>query len=286
MSLLHGLEKLFESGIESVEREHGGATYAFIQAVETILSTIATTCKLISKQQSSAVNGASTTTAPAKSAKPTKTSIAKKSTEAQIPRELTTLLCTLLSALTPDRNGAHAAVFKGILFLLLDRTGKCLYPLTFGYERTTSIEDDIEAQPLNEIKMNALNVEVKFLAQLLERAMNLAPVFLGSTVAPGATNLSKKATRSAANTGPRPSLTVAAKETLQATLIYCMYGDRVPDHFEAGNAKAFMDILRKPAVVTPLPKPPVLDEADVPEWFKDQVWKLVGWDILTRVGDW
>jgi len=33
-------------------------------------------------------------------------------------------------------------------------------------------------------------------------------------------------------------------------------------------------------------QPPEIEDEDISQWFREKVWNLVGWDILTREGEW
>jgi len=44
----------------------------------------------------------------------------------------------------------------------------------------------------------------------------------------------------------------------------------------------FVEVLRKPFSIGPPATLPRVDDADTSQWFKEEIWKLVGWDILSR----
>jgi hypothetical protein len=79
----------------------------------------------------------------------------------------------------------------------------------------------------------------------------------------------------------RIRLSAAAKDRLQRTLITCMYGDKGDDEF--------LDVLTKPVPCTrlgSLQKVAKVEDKDVEEWYKKEVWRLVGWDVLVRESGW
>jgi hypothetical protein len=225
--------------------------------------------------------------------------------QALVPQEVTTVLLTMLSGLTASRIGPHTALFEGYLYLLLDRTAKKLFLLTFRHPHGVSIEDDIargNKEPIqkDDVVFKAAVLEAQFLVQLTDRAMHLVPAFLGSLSSSTVTNATKAgrpgtATRSNAKANPqRPTISIAAKEMLQHTLVRCMFGesprplddenDETED--EDGGNNEFIDVLKKPVQMGPVPPPPKVEDVDTPQWFREEMWRLIGWDILSREDGW
>jgi hypothetical protein len=307
MSLFHGLQILWAKRIESAQQHYGAVTFTFIEAFNTLLSTVTSVCELIAKQE---VAVSLADNPPASESKPLKTQKMKKAEAAPIPYHVAMFIRMLLGSLTRAREGAHTALFEGILYYLLDRTGKCLFTTTFDHERTASVAADIDPIPLTALKIKAVRIETKLLVELLECAMSLAPAFLGSLSTPTAstkktparqgTISSKAPSYSKAISQSKSTISIAAKEKLQATLIYCMYGEEVRDNFEndgteedededgelTGARNGFLERLKKPLPLPPVVQPPKVEDEDVPRWFREEVWRLVGWDLLGRVGDW
>lgn len=317
MSLFHGLATIWEKGTEAAKRHHGATTYRYIKAFDTLLDAISSSCMLIAQLNAQQVaSDAPSSSAAAKKAEEKKAQKPKPVTKARIAQELVSLLLALLTHLTPARQGPHTALFEGILYLLLERTGKRLYLLTFDRERGATLDDELidgsppPAAQLGTIERQAISIEVKFLVQLLERAMSLAPSFLGSLsgaaapVKPGRGAASTKVKFAGLPKGTA-ALSISAKEKLQRTLVECMFGsaqlDRQngtkknggiggdgalgeDDETEDENADEknddFIEVLRKPVFMGPVPQVPKVEEVDVPEWFTESVWKLVGWDVL------
>lgn len=326
MSLFHGLATMWEKGIESAKRQHGATTYQYIKAFDTLLDAISSNCMLISQLNAQqTANDAPSSSATAKKADEKKTQKPKPATKARIAQELVSLLLALLTHLTPARQGPHTALFEGILYLLLERTGKRLYLLTFNRERGATLDDEMgdgsppPAAQLGTVERQAISIEVKFLVQLLERAMSLAPSFLGSL---SGAEVPVKSGRGGAATKVKfaglpkgmAALSISAKEKLQRTLVECMFGSSKAGNQDGSNKKGgkgllagfgnglgeedetededtyeknneFIEVLRKPVFTGPVPQMPRVEEVDVPEWFTESVWKLVGWDVLGWDGD-
>lgn len=313
-SLFHGMATIWERGTEAAKKHHGATTYQYIKAFDTILDAISSTCMLTAQLSAQQIaNDAPSSSAAVKKAGEGKSQKPKPAPKARIAQELVSLLLALLTHLTPGRQGPHTAFFEGILYLLLDRIGERLYLLTFNRERGATLEEEMinDSSPpkaqIETIERQALGIEVKFFVQLLERAMSLAPSFLGSL---SGADVPVKSGRSAAKVKfaglPKgtAALSILAKEKLQRTLVQCMFGsaqlkqqdgsnksgrigedDETEDEDADQQNNEFIEVLRKPVFTGPIPQMPKVEEADVPEWFTENIWKLVGWDVLGRDGD-
>jgi hypothetical protein len=56
--------------------------------------------------------------------------------------------------------------------------------------------------------------------------------------------------------------------------------------FGDGEHDEFADVLRMPARLGPAPNMPKVEDKDVGGWFSGEVWRLIGWDLLSREGQW
>lgn len=189
----------------------------------------------------------------------------------------------------------HQKIFDAFLFVLFDRVGRRLYYCTFGRSRSSSVQDSImPVQPSQDtnkatehnLEAFSIKLEVKALVLILERAMGLAPNHMNPSTGrtrKDATHLSRTLSFKNLPTASKARLSPLAKDRLQRTLVACMYGG-------AENASdEFLDILTKPM-------PPMrglstqnvtkVKDEDVESWYMEEVWKLVGWDILAREGGW
>ena len=182
----------------------------------------------------------------------------------------------------------HQKLFDGFAFVLFERAGKRLYYCTFGRHRSTTVEGDILAVPKPQTPVDtakhesaalAVRLEVKALVLILERAMGLAPNHMN----PPTARASRPATRTGRTLSIRtlPSVSRArlspiAKERLQRTLVACMYGNSADDEF--------LDVLTKPVPAVRLGSLPNVAkvEENVEQWYQQEVWRLVGWDVLAR----
>lgn len=198
---------------------------------------------------------------------------------------ITKLLCSVIDALD-SKVELHKSLFEGFAYVVLKRLGSTLYLLIFGHARGATIEEEIEAyNEEDEIEDTAnglptsskadllkpAKLEAPYLIHLLTRIMNAAPSHLDAAV------LTKSGSPKKAVKGSmKGALTINARERLQRTLIQCMFGE------EEGKDDEFHDCLKMPAmkdIVLPTPK---VKEPEVQEWFKDEIWRLLGWEILSR----
>jgi hypothetical protein len=214
--------------------------------------------------------------------------------ESNAPRTLAQFFNALMSHL--DKNDPnHREIFEGLLFILMERVGKRLFYCTFGRNRSATVEGDIALPPSHDhpaviarqdMETMAVRLEVRSLVTILERAISLAPYHINARI-----TSTSPVSKSQKTSGIARSLTVRnlpsaskaplstqAKDRLQRTLIKCMFGQ--DDHDE------FSDVLRMPARLGGLPSVAKVEDKDVNEWFQGEVWRLVGWELLGREGEW
>ena len=289
ISLLHGLATLSDAQRDSITPRQSAVIYSYAQGFDTILTVISTTLALH-------VNGTEDGESigdrkPKQKAKPGK----DRSVEV-VSSSLNTLLLAIIGSLDPKQR-SHGALFEAILYFILSRVGSHLFFFTFNHERSETVDGDIavpfppchseagvsdSAAPV--VKQRVAIMEGKHLIQLLARAMTLAPSFLGSNLYPSATTRLSRASgmvnRASASkpSAIKSALTLLARQKLQHTLINAMFGED-----DAQNE--FTERLTKPKPFPPIAAPPNVDDKDVSAWFSEQVWRLVGWEVLGRDED-
>ncbi|KAJ4987661.1 hypothetical protein SVAN01_06828 [Stagonosporopsis vannaccii] len=207
-------------------------------------------------------------------------------------RALAHLLIGLLGFLEKT-NPMHQQIFDGFVYLLLERVGQRLFYCTFGRHRASTIEGDLEpvllpfsAEDVQKVELEALGIhlEVKALILVLERAMGLAPNHMNphsSNISRNQRNQGRTLSLRTLPAASKARLSPVAKERLQRTLITCMYGDKAEDEF--------LDVLTKPLPsmrLGSLQNVATIEDKDVKEWYKKEVWRLVGWDVLAREVGW
>ena len=130
--------------------------------------------------------------------------------------------------------------------------------------------EDVDEPPLTETQLKQVRLEAPYLVHLLNKIMSSAPAYFGSTTSSKSTKA--KSTKAAS----KGTLSIAAKECLQRTLINGVFGVE-----DADEDDLFLDCLSIASAGEDIPMPKV-KEADVQEWFKEEVWRLLGWDILAH----
>jgi hypothetical protein len=209
-------------------------------------------------------------------------------------RSLAHFLIGLLGLLDKS-NIIHQKIFDGFAFLLLEQVGKRLYYCTFGRHRSSNIDDELTplpepSSPEHRAKEDSeavgTRLELKALVLILERAMGRAPHHMNPTTSKAtkssdSTRLRRTLSMKTLPAAPKGRLSLPAKDRLQRTLVACMYGNRQDDEF--------LDVLTKPIPamrVGTLSNVAKIDDKDVEQWYKEEVWRLVGWDIMAREAGW
>lgn len=288
-SLLVGYARL--SNVPDGVEVRGHIVYAYVQIFERSTTIIGDLAKI-----------AAETTVPEDSTQLTRPPTSKgKAKQAQEPTVKTkkTAALDLLSSfvmsildLLEDKTESHKALFEGLAYVFIEKLATCLYTLVFGHSRGATLEEEIAAgaRPVEiedasqgsslkpeEKEVRAAKVEAPYLIHILTRLMHAAPAHFGTS---GTAKSGKsKATSKASST--KDNLAITAKERLQRTLLNCMFGTEGVDEQDP-----FVDCLQKPALSGSLPVVPNVKEPDAQEWFKEEVWRLLGWDILSRESGW
>ena len=285
-SLLLGLSRLSKEGDQG--HRSGLIIYECISMFRAILDSI-TESALDSARQSTALSKELRSEVASKG----RGKAPKPGKDENMARSISQLLNAILSYLD-CRDSLHRTLFEGFMFVLLERVGKRLFVCTFDRERSATIEGDISppeylgssaAGPRKELETKAVHLELPVLISMLKRAMALAPQHLSAqpastnkTIKPAASSRKPSSSSKSSSSRGKITLTHHAKERLQQTLVNCMFG--------ADSQDGFTDCIKMPVRVRPLPPLPKVEEQDMAEWFKQEVWRLVGWEILGREGGW
>ncbi|RJE19490.1 hypothetical protein PHISCL_08175 [Aspergillus sclerotialis] len=191
-----------------------------------------------------------------------------------VATQITRLLCTMALSLdiscTKDQE-----LLEGFLFILLTRVGKLLCLFVF---QDLQLRQDLYVDPaklplpegllgveLNEESLLAVQMEAKHLIWLLERTI----AFLNATSRPP----------SSATGSIRDNFVSKVKGRLQSTLLRAVFGTDDP---------SFQNSLQRPI------SPEVQELGDlqrfqisdkpVSDWFVQEVWRLLGWEVLEKEG--
>jgi hypothetical protein len=200
---------------------------------------------------------------------------------------LTVFLSSILDHLDPKQD-AHKSLFEGFAYSLLTKLGSRLYHCVFSRPRAETIEaeiaaaanaerDDIEDGPIIEdLETKKSKLEAPYLIHLLTRLMIIAPSHLGAFKTTKKGNVAKTVSLKNAN---KNALSIFAKERLQKTLVNCMFGtEGLQDDDE------LRDCLKMPVMgrKVDLPKAKEMAGQEVREWFVEEAWRLVGWEVLGK----
>ena len=201
----------------------------------------------------------------------------KPTKETSRPQEKTmNQLCELLVGMTRQLDitkATHKQILEGYLFLLFEKIGHSLKQFVFnGHEDTISTapnqenNDDLTTQSsqashhTSQAKDSPLQRQAPNLIFILEQTQ---------------TFLHQQNYYCTDPDPPTPSTNVAslARDKLQHTLLKAIFGDRAPSAYEPA--------LNRPQTLTddelrPLAAP----EGEVKDWYKHEVWRLLGWDVL------
>ncbi|KAF2834244.1 hypothetical protein M501DRAFT_1001402 [Patellaria atrata CBS 101060] len=286
-SLLHGVTKLDYS---AVNKPCGSVIYSYVQMFSHIFRNIHTFAYARAKggfhnEDLNVLN---------KKPKRNDANTLINSNIQDISRLISQLVLATLSALSPSHS-AHKDLYEGFTYLVLDAIGKRLYLAVFGCEPGKIVEDQILVSntTLNAthagrgLDTRALQYEIPYLVHILERCMSLAASFMSRDLPTPTRKSQQKRSRSSLNDSKPPgkaeryrakvTLTTHAKRRLQQTLVRGMFGEEPND--------GFFDSLRIPSPLSQIAKPPAFDAGEMREWFKCEVWKMLGWEILGEVKD-
>ena len=189
-----------------------------------------------------------------------KTTFASAKDDKTTPK-LCRLLTTMAASLEPS-NPMHQNIIDGLLFFLLTRVGQLLSVLVFSDDTiTTPTATPIQAQnktPTSHLSQGN-SVQESEAPHLISLLTHLIPLIA------------------------RPSPLVLAekvKMTLQHTLLNAVFGAQMGE---------FLHALREPSV------PPnsldadadvhalaSRDDGNVRDWYKHEIWRCLGWDVLTN----
>ncbi len=202
----------------------------------------------------------------------------------------TTLVTTFVDDLDPAAE-SHLAMFEGFSYAVLERLGPKLYVIAFRHPRFDTIEEEILAgsptesdtsgtktrKTLVSDELAAAMTEAPYLIHILNRMVTATQFHFGAVDI----NNANKSKTAGSKIVAKTSLTVVAKERLQRTLVQCVFGAE-----GAERNDPFKDCLNLPVPTGQTVQMPKQKDVDICDWFKEEVWRLVGWDILAGEGDW
>nr|OQO22459.1 hypothetical protein B0A51_11601 [Rachicladosporium sp. CCFEE 5018] len=203
----------------------------------------------------------------------------------------TVFLTSILSHLDA-KHDCHQSLFEGLVFVIIKKLGNSLHAIVFGHPPVTVEEsiqtfvpaDDtqsgITGAPVSDTNAAAYaKLEAPYHLHLLKLALSMAPAFLSPT--PSTSKSAKAKSTSKLGSITKTNLTVLAKERLQRTLVNAVFGTEGvgPEN------DMLLEALRMPVLGDARIPVPRVKETEVGEWFKEEVWRLLGWEVLGREVD-
>ena len=191
--------------------------------------------------------------------------------------ELTITMMRCLDVTIPS----HMEVLEGFLFLLLKRVGQALKVFVFDNGILQDLEcDSIGSTAPNGIAINHQTIEAQApcLIYLLEEAQSFTRTFnIPTQPVPSSAEVPQKSATSS-STPFNTTLSNHAHIRLQHTLLTAVFGDQTRSDFQAAFtppnvptgdnvAAGFSEEIRAEGVK---------------DWFKQEVWRIIGWDALKR----
>ncbi|XHG04667.1 hypothetical protein AWENTII_007918 [Aspergillus wentii] len=265
--LYQGLEKLI--GPKQSMLEIGQVIYHLVSLFDAAMKALQQNCKTKAEQSTS-------TKANAKSTKNKQTTKPKKSVTALAPPkaddELATQITRLLGtmALSLDLTcPEHQEILEGFLFTLLTRVGVLLSLFVF---QDLQLRPDLQIDPahlplpkglmeagLDDKSLCAAHLEAKHLIWLLERVLASLDSTPSCSLPPETT-----------------SFVFKIKQQLQSTLLQAVFGADSVHFHESLQYPMKPDALELDQIQTSTQTP----EQTTPDWFIQEVWRLLGWDML------
>ncbi|CAG8909150.1 unnamed protein product [Penicillium egyptiacum] len=241
------------AGAENATHHQAQVVYYLVGLFESTMTVLTLHCTAISKQRSAAQSEEQNKHTKEKSS----------ATENEVASRLADLLCTMALSLNPTHI-EDQEVMEGLLFLVLNRMGKMLalhvfhdLRLPMGICPGMTFPDGLEAMTDEGIMPNEAQLEAKYLVRLLDRMLNADSV---------RSPLEGSATR---------QFVANAKDRLQKTLLRAVFGP--DDHL-------FREGLRRPHTPTPQAlDDKEMDQEKFSDWLTQELWRLVGWDVLRTV---
>ena len=272
----------------------GKVVHALVHMFNEVLSTIERLSSqeakagIFAEAASSTVEKSSTDTATNKTSIPTRTGMKRNAGLDQI----VSFLSNAIDQLNPDLE-SHHALFEGFAYCVLDKLASRLYITVFGHARGSTIETEIAksstdsvigndvhtSRTLNEIDtlQAQTKLEAPYHIYLLKRIVAGAPDHIGLS----SRITSSKVKRTETKRPRKGALAVTAKERLQRTLVNSIFGKEGVD-----ESDPFLDCLRLPTSDRGSISIPKAKESNAADWFREEVWRLLGWEILSKDGDW
>ena len=189
--------------------------------------------------------------------------------------KLCALTVTMMKQLD-TKKATHRELLEGFIFVLFEKVSKGLKQFVFDFDKGErrgegapgADLDDPFLPPHGDIQTEdaALQAQAPYLIWILERAQ----AFLPQQTQCAYPEVAQPDTSS-------NNVATFARNKLQYTLLKAMFGDRAPPDY--------VPTLNPPCVSADAELQEItMPEADVKDWYKHEVWRLLGWDVLRSHG--
>lgn len=193
----------------------------------------------------------------------------------KVIRELCQLAFAMMDSLDPNISTENE-VFEGFLFFIITRVGDSLKSFVFGSESPVMSMD-----PQVEERESSQEAQAPYLIDLLKHAITVTAKQFGldTPFRQACHSISPSWEKNRDN----HSILTKPRLRLQNTLLKAVFGEQ---------AEEFAESLKKPLETS---VDPCLDftvnktdrkENNTAEWFKNEVWETVGWDVLRGMIAW
>lgn len=185
--------------------------------------------------------------------------------EDDVAQELTKLLCKMATSLDLTKEDDQK-IMEGFLFVVLGRVGKMLALLVFQ-----DIQLPLEACPEMKLPEGLALMQQEGLSPDIGKceASHLVKLLKGLFI--------NEASYTSQYSATKAQFVCGIKDQLQKTLLQAVFGMDEP---------LFQDGLKRPA--TPPPQDCDVNGGEIfsfSEWFTQELWSLVGWDMLNSIVD-
>lgn len=215
-------------------------------------------------------------------------SSAERRATSPIIMRLCKLSISMLFHLDPTKF-THKAILEGCIYLLVTRVGEVLKNFTIG-ERPFGIQDDHTTSRHNQNpregrqlkglsaanEVEASGAQAPYLIWILKHAEGLTSSLCPSINAAKTSRDYHQKPETAQPDSARNIMYEDARIRLQHTLVKAVFGERLGASFEPAleppRAPSDGDLTTE--MVTQA------ETADIGDWFKNEVWRLIGWDVL------
>ncbi|KAB8270305.1 hypothetical protein BDV30DRAFT_215368 [Aspergillus minisclerotigenes] len=258
------------SGTDNGMQYSNRVIYHIVHLYESTMNALEQWCKAKSEQTQSAKQKHATSN---RKAKDKQLHDSNMNTDDEVFTQMAQLLNAMTSSLDTGCAG-HQDLLEGFLFILLNRVGKLLCLFVFqDLQLKPDLRADLTKLPhprgltdldLSDKSLCSAEMEAKCLVWLLERTLAVLRTFTSSS--------------SSASRDSDGSIIFAAKikERLQSTLLQAVFG----------TDSTWGKSLQRPAPTDgdlhDLRLPSQNSDQSVPDWFTQEVWTLLGWEILVK----